>query len=407
MILEYIKLSFQDLINNKLRSFLSLIGIVIGVAVVYAIFSIADITEYAITQQLTGGNGVVTLQFTEDTEESNTMAAQMRALMSQGGKLEYRFTSNDLEELLKIEGIQDSIGNYSARATVSFEQNEAFTSTITRYTSNYIDFYSYTLSTGYDLLEFSKSERMSLALVDTNFVSNNTEYTFEEIIGKNIKLNNRVFIIVGVIQTESSSMGMSSTILIDESAYDSIFSQGTMQTISIKVDPTYDLDIVSAQASAYLNNKYGTEDNYEVQDLSFLISQITSVTGILSTVMGIIALVSLVVAGIGVMNIMFVSVIERTREIGVKRALGASKNAIRFQFIVEACTLTFIGGMLGVALGIGIVQLALFLLNFAMPINLTYVLYAIVFSISLGIAFGYLPAQRAANLNIIQAIATE
>jgi len=407
MILEYIKLSFQDLINNKLRSFLSLIGIVIGVAVVYAIFSIADITEYAITQQLTGGNGVVTLQFTEDTEESNSMAAQMRALMSQGGKLEYRFTSSDLEELLTIEGIQDSIGNYSARATVSFEQNEAFTSTITRYTSNYIDFYSYTLSTGYDLLEFSKSERMSLVLVDTSFVSNNTDYTFAEIIGKHIKLNNRVFIIVGVIQTESSSMGMSSTILLDESAYDSIFSQGTMQTISIKVDPTYDLDIVSAQASAYLNNKYGTEDNYEVQDLSFLISQITSVTGILSTVMAIIALVSLVVAGIGVMNIMFVSVIERTREIGVKRALGASKNAIRFQFIIEACTLTFIGGMLGVALGIGIVQLALFLLNFAMPINLTYVLYAIVFSISLGIAFGYLPAQRAANLNIIQAIATE
>jgi len=407
MILEYIKLSFQDLINNKLRSFLSLIGIVIGVAVVYAIFSIADITEYAITQQLTGGNGVVTLQFTEDTEESNSMAAQMRALMSQGGKLEYRFTSSDLEELLAIEGIQDSIGNYSARATVSFEQNEPFTSTITRYTSNYIDFYSYTLSTGYDLLEFSKSERMSLVLVDTSFVSNNTDYTFAEIIGKHIKLNNRVFIIVGVIQTESSSMGMSSTILLDESAYDSIFSQGTMQTISIKVDPTYDLDIVSAQASAYLNNKYGTEDNYEVQDLSFLISQITSVTGILSTVMAIIALVSLVVAGIGVMNIMFVSVIERTREIGVKRALGASKNAIRFQFIIEACTLTFIGGMLGVALGIGIVQLALFLLNFAMPINLTYVLYAIVFSISLGIAFGYLPAQRAANLNIIQAIATE
>ena len=407
MILEYVKLSFQDLINNKLRSFLSLIGIVIGVAVVYAIFSIADITEYAITQQLTGGNGVVTLQFSENTDGETNMMAQMRALMSQGGKLEYRFTNSDLEELLKIDGIQDSIGNYSARTTVSIDQMEPFSTTVTRYTDNYIDFYSYTISTGYDLLEFPPSERMSIVLVDTSFVTNNTQYTKNEIIGKKIKLYNRVFTIVGVIETEGTSMGMGSSILLDGKAYDSIFSQGTMQTISIKVDPTYDLDLVSAEASAYLNNKYGTEDNYEVQDLSFLISQITSITGILSTVMGIIALVSLVVAGIGVMNIMYVSVIERTREIGVKRALGASKNAIRIQFIVEACTLTFIGGMIGVALGISIVQLALYLLSFSMPINITYVLYAIIFSISLGFAFGYLPAQRAANLNIIQAIATE
>lgn len=406
MILEYIKLSFRDLLNNRLRTFLSLIGIVIGVAVVYAIFSIADITEYAITQQLTSGNGVVTIQYVEKTEGDNSMMSQMQALFgtNTGGVLSYHFTAEDLAELKQIEGITDTYPNYSISAQPYFN-HEQVSASITRYEDNFFEFYSYQLKAGYELKDFTAEERLSIVLVDTSFITNNTDLSYEEAIGQTIQLNNRIFTIVGVIANDGTSM--SATIVMDGVAYDSIYSQGTMNNVSVKVDPRYDLEVVGQDATDYLNAKYGTVDNYEVQDLSFLISQITSITGILSTVMGIIALVSLVVAGIGVMNIMFVSVVERTREIGVKRAIGASKRAISFQFIVESCTLTFIGGMIGVAAGIGIVQLALLLLNFSMPINLTYIVYAIVFSISLGIAFGYLPAKRAANLNIIQAIATE
>ncbi|MPM24105.1 putative ABC transporter permease YknZ [bioreactor metagenome] len=194
---------------------------------------------------------------------------------------------------------------------------------------------------------------------------------------------------------------------MDQIAYDSVFSKGTMTNISVKVDPAKDLDTVSAAATAFLNQRYGTKDNYEVQDLSSIVAQITSVTGVISTIMGIIAMVSLLVAGIGVMNIMYISVLERTREIGVKRAIGASKSAIQFQFLVESTTLTIIGGVLGIIIGILIIQVAMSLLDYNMPINLLYIVYGIVFSLSLGLAFGFLPARKAARLNIIEAIATE
>ena len=407
MIFEYIKLSFQDLLSNKLRSFLSLIGIVIGVALVYTIFSIADITEYAITQQLTGENGIVTLQFNENTDEDNLLLLSMQSLLNQEEPLEYRFTNDDVEELCEINGVLDALGNYSTTTPFSIAKSKPSYSNVIRYTDNYINFYTYVIKAGHDLSVFTDAESLSIALVDVTFVDENTTYTYEEIIGETIQMNNRVFIVVGVLEKESTLINAGSTIFLNSTAYDSIFSKGTMKSISIKVDPRFNLELVSTKASSYLNEKYGTENQYEIQDLSFLISQITSVTGILSMIMGIIALVSLAVAGIGIMNIMYVSVIERTREIAVKRAIGASKFTIQIQFIVESCTLTFIGGLLGVFLGIGIVQLALLLLNFAMPINMNYILYAIIFSTSLGIAFGFLPAKYAANLNITQAIGAE
>ena len=236
-------------------------------------------------------------------------------------------------------------------------------------------------------------------------MTTNSKYTTEEAVGKTFRINNRIFTIAGVIESDQRSLtGM---ILMDGIAYDSVFSKGTMTNVSVKVDPSKDLDEVSDSATSFLNKRYGTTDNYEVQDLSSIVAQITSVTGVLSTIMAIIAMVSLLVAGIGVMNIMYISVLERTREIGVKRAIGASKAAIQFQFLVESSTLTIIGGIMGIFFGIVIIQVAMSLLDFHMPMNYLYIVYGIVFSLSLGLAFGYLPARKAAKLNIIEAIATE
>ncbi|MDD2591920.1 MAG: ABC transporter permease [Erysipelotrichaceae bacterium] len=407
MIIEYLKLAFADLWANKLRAFLSLIGIVIGVAVVYAIFTIADLTEYAIKSELMSGEGIVTIQYVEDSddEESNSMR-NFAALFgfSVGDTLNYHFNDQDLDDLLMIDGILATYANYSTSASVDFAGNNR-NIMIKRYAEGFLDFYSYEVVAGNSLDKYQVDQRISAVVVDKIFVTTNSKYTDQEAIGKTFRINNRIFTIVGVIESDQRSLtGM---ILMDGIAYDSVFSKGTMTNISVKVDPSKDLDEVSDNATRFLNQRYGTLDNYEVQDLSSIVAQITSVTNVLSTIMAIIAMVSLLVAGIGVMNIMYISVLERTREIGVKRAIGASKSAIQFQFLVESSTLTIIGGVFGIIIGIIIIQIAMSLLDFHMPLNYLYVVYGIIFSLSLGLAFGYLPARKAAKLNIIEAIATE
>lgn len=426
MILEYLKLAFRDLFANRLRSFLSLIGIIIGVAVVFVIFSIGDITEYAIKEQISGDKGVIVVQYVdENTSSTNSILAQLMAVTGRGGvgeQLQYHFDEADLSAIKDMEGVVDTFPNFRTTVTVDLK-SDSTSGTVIRYQENLMEFFTLTLKGGYLMSDYAPDERMGVVIVDTTFVDFNAHLfdpsieqsfilrnlahpeLYPKVVGETIRINNRIFVIGGVVYSDSGTSSM--LIIMDASAYDSMYSKGTMTNLSVKIDPTYDLEEVSERVTGYLNKTHGTDNNYEVQNMDTLISMLTQVTSILSTVMGIIAMVSLVVAGIGVMNIMYVSVVERTREIGVKRAIGASKSAIRFQFIIESCTLTFVGGMLGILVGIGIVQVALYLLDMNAPTNVGYIIFASLFSITLGLAFGYLPARRAANLNIIEAIATE
>lgn len=408
MILQYIKLSIHELFNNKLRTFLSLIGIVIGVAVVFVIFSISDITNYAVSNALTNTNGVININYREDlNDEDNGMMTSFYSTTGGTGEISYHFNLSDVESIKQIEGVMDALPHYSSNVKIILDRKSSNLS-VKRYSDNFLDFYDMKLIAGHNLSDFSKNEQFNIALLEKNFVVDVMKTTPQEVIGQKITLKNRSMTIVGVVETTNSSL-KSSLILKDET-YDLLFSKGTIQFMSVKVAPGYDIDGISKQVSECMNqlNGYvGTKNGYAAEDLSMVLDQMSQVTGILSTVMAIIASISLLVAGVGVMNIMLVSVVERTREIGVKRALGAGKLVIQFQFIVEACLLTLMGGIMGVLLGVGIIQIALALLQMDVPINMGYVVMALLFSLSLGLIFGYFPAKRAANLNIIEAIATE
>ncbi|MEG0562811.1 ABC transporter permease [Anaerorhabdus sp.] len=408
MIFEYVKLSIRELLNNKLRSFLSLIGIVIGVAVVFIIFSISDIANVAITDQITGTNGSVNINYVKDkTDKMQILNSSMNSSFGGMGEKSYVFDITDLDELRKVEGVEDAIQVASATENVKVNR-ETFGASVRSATENFMDFYEFEMVAGLPISAYPKEEQLNLAIVNDKILEYYLNIPASEAIGQKIKIRNRLFTICGVTNTPSQQMG--TLIAISHEAYDLMYSQGTIQYFSVKVSPGSDLETTSQLAVDRLNEIHGytnTKNGYALEDLSFFVQQITQVTGILSLIMGIIASISLLVAGIGVMNIMLVSVVERTREIGVKRAIGASKGAIRIQFIVESCLLTLIGGIIGVVIGIGVIQIALVVLNMQLPINISYVIFALVFSITLGILFGYLPSKRAANLNIIEAIQSE
>ncbi|SJZ53667.1 ABC transporter permease [Anaerorhabdus furcosa] len=408
MIFEYIKLSVRELLNNKLRSFLSLIGIVIGVAVVFIIFSISDIANVAITNQITGTNGSVNINYVKDrTDKFEVLNQSMNSNFGGMGSKQYVFDLNDLEDLKQIKGVEDALAVATAYENVKVNR-DTFQVAIRSAPENFMDFYEFKMVAGNSFDAYPKDERINLAIINDKILDDYLQIPAEQAIGQKIKIKNRLFTIAGVTNTPNQNLG--TMIAIDQEAYDLMYSKGTIQYLSVKVKPGEDLETTSQLAVDKLNEIHGyqnTKNGYALEDLSFFIQQVTQVTGILSLVMGIIASISLLVAGIGVMNIMLVSVVERTREIGVKRAIGASKSAIRIQFIVESCLLTLIGGIIGVTIGIGVIKIALMVLNMQLPINGSYVAFALVFSITLGILFGYLPSKRAANLNIIEAIQSE
>ncbi|MCI6271728.1 MAG: ABC transporter permease [Erysipelotrichaceae bacterium] len=408
MIFEYIKLSINELFNNKLRTFLSLIGIVIGVAVVYIIFSISDIANVAITSNVNGNNGAVNINYLNDkTNPDEVFYASLSSSEGYGSNGGYKFNLDYLEELKKIENITDVLPHYSSSQKITIDRKMVDIN-VKRNSDNFVSFYNLNIIYGKNINDYPENERQNLAVVSDKILKNSFKISPDKAVGKTIKLKNRLFTIAGV--SSSTNSNVNTMMLISKEAYDSMFSRGTIQYASIKIAPGADIKETTKLAVDKLNELNGTlnsKNGYAEEDLSFIINQIKQITGILSIVMSVIASISLLVAGIGVMNIMLVSVVERTREIGVKRALGASKGAIQFQFIVESSLLTLLGGIFGVLIGIGVIAIALQLLKMDMPINLTYIMYAVVFSISLGVIFGFLPAKRAANLNIIEAIQSE
>ncbi len=408
MILEYIKLSLNELFNNKLRSFLSLIGIVIGVAVVFIIFSISDIANVAITNQITGNNGAININYVKDRKNAEEILSQsFGSNFGMSSSKTFYYSLADLDVLRKVEGVSDAMANYTAQAQGVLDRKK-FSVTVKKNTDNFIDFFGHKVLNGKLFSEYNSKERVNLAIVSEKFVENTLKIKNEEAIGKTINIKNRVFTIVGVI--DSPMKANASFVLLPTEAYELMFSDSTIGFLSVKIAPGSDLKKTSTNAVIELNkahNYIDTKNGYVLEDLSFITNQIKQMTGILSIVMGIIASISLLVAGIGVMNIMLVSVVERTKEIGVKRAIGASKGAIQFQFMIESCLLTLLGGVFGVVIGMGVIQLALILLKMQLPINIGYVVFSLVFSLSLGLLFGYLPSKRAANLNIIEAIQSE
>lgn len=408
MIWEYIKLSISELVNNKLRSFLSLIGIVIGVAVVFIIFSISDITNVAITNQITGTNGSVNINYLKDrSDQMETINQSFSSSMGGYGAKTFYYDPDDLPEVRLVEGVEDAIASYSTNQPVEVNRKKLELS-IKRNADNFMSFYEFEMLAGKSIDDYPKDEQINLAIINDQVIKYYLDMTAEEAVGQKVKIKNRLFTIVGVTNTPNPNLG--AMLAISDDAYDLMFARSTIQHLSVKVKPGFDLETTAQAAVDKLNvmhNYTDTKNGYALEDMSFFIDQITQVTSVLSLVMGIIASISLLVAGIGVMNIMLVSVVERTREIGVKRAIGASKGAVQFQFMVESCILTLIGGIIGILIGVGVINLALIVLNMDMPVNMNYVIFALLFSISLGVLFGFLPSKRAANLNIIEAIQSE
>ena len=412
---ENIRLAFQGVWSHKLRSMLTMLGIIIGIAAIITIVSTIKGTNEQIKQNLIGaGNNVVAVQLNQSGYPYdlswNQVPAGVRPISDD--------TRKDLED---IDGAQKVTiyhsRNYSENV---FYQNSQFNGSMYGVDEQYFATYGYQIRTGRGFTASDYEHFRKVAIVDANTVSG--LFTGTDPVGQAIEIQGEVFTVIGVVAMSQEftptinsmsdywmySGSSAGSIFIPDPVWPTAYRFDEPQNVAIKVENTDVMTTVGKSAADLLTQRQIVGDSsdfdYRSQDMLEQAQQLQKMSQATNTQLVWIASISLVVGGIGVMNIMLVSVTERTAEIGLKKAIGAKKRRILLQFLTEAAVLTSLGGIIGVATGIGMAELISRMMEIPVAISLPAIGISVAFSTLIGVVFGLLPATQAANLNPIQAL---
>ncbi len=409
LISQNILTALRGLMANKLRSALTILGIVIGVAAVVALMAIGNGATSSITDRISS-NGSNLLNIQAGRSQRPSPGSQLAPTY-----LTYQDYLALTKTLTEIAGIAPA---YQGRYTITQGTLSSQTS-VTGVTEDYLRVHTYEIEAGRGL---NANDRTKLNLVALIGATTATDL-FPNIspIGKTIKINKVNFTVVGLLKSKGSSGfdNQDDIVFIPlESGYAKLFGSNAVQNgekvvsaIAVSASSADTVDSVSAQINFVLRRthhlKPAASDDFRIMNQAQLLSTLTSVTTTLTTFLGAIAALSLLVGGIGIMNITLVSVSERTREIGLRKAVGARKDHILFQFLVETMTLSISGGVIGILFGMAIAWVVTKLGLITAEVTLSSVLLSFFFSMAIGLFFGIYPAYRAANLHPMEALRSE
>ena len=413
---ENIRLAFQGIWGHKLRSVLTMLGIIIGIAAIITIVSTIKGTNEQIKENLIGaGNNVVTVQLNQDGWQYDMTWSGIPAGVR-------TITEETRTQLEGISGVE-AVSLFTARnyADQIFYRNTQFNGQVFGIDSHYLNVYGYQVKSGRGFTERDFANFRKVVLVDTTTVTN--LFGGEDPVGAAIEISGDVFTVVGVVALSEefeptiNSLNdywmyadtSSGSIYLPLAAWPTVYQFDEPQNVAIKVKNTDVMTSAGKEAADLLTEKQIMDRetstfDYRSQDMLEQAQQLQSMSESTNAQLIWIASISLLVGGIGVMNIMLVSVTERTSEIGLKKAIGAKKKRILFQFLTEAAVLTSLGGIIGVASGIGLAQLISRMMQIPVAIDVGAIAISVVFSMLIGVVFGLLPAVKAANLNPIEAL---
>lgn len=398
-IMENIKMAFSSLRAHKMRSLLTMLGIIIGVGSVIAVVAIGQGGEAVLKSQFAGESNTISLFYMPTDEEFQANASSL---------YEDPFTQEDVELLKEIPEVTRVVASSTETSMIRHREESTDTAVIGM-NEVYTDVYPIDISEGRNFIAPEYISGARVGIISSNVI----EDLFEEgeepsLIGEVLYVNGQPIEIVGVYEEEAGlfSYGAKS-IFIPMKTWQTIFAKNTITEVSLQTENVDELQIAGEKATKLLNDKYNKEDAYQTLNLEEIAQGIGQVTRIMTIIISSIAGVSLLVGGIGVMNIMLVSVTERTREIGLRMSIGATRGQILFQFLVEAMTLTLIGGLIGMGLGTGVSFIVSHFAGWPPLVSFPVIIGGILFSMLIGVVFGILPANKAANLNPIDALRYE
>lgn len=429
LLFENIALALSGLMANKMRALLTMLGIIIGIGSVIAIMTVGESMTMSITEsmQAMGANNItVGLRQKSSGEEEGS-----NGMMFSGPGRQRQPTEDDYitDEMLanlteqygeSIEGIAltEALGGSGIAEDGKLYANV----TVSGVNSDYFLTNELTILAGRNLSERDIQAGKGVAVVSDKFVNNMFGGDTGEAVGSRVEVNvnNKYynFTIIGVYEYEESSMGFSSSSEEDivtemyiplAAAQEANRSDGGYENLTIVTATGADSAELVDKIQQLFDVYYRNNENFQVSAYS-MESMVSSMTEMLSTIslaIAVIAAISLLVGGIGVMNIMLVSITERTREIGTRKALGATNGSIRLQFIVESIVICLLGGIIGVVVGVGLGAVASNALGYSAQPAISSIVISLLFSMSIGVFFGYYPANKAAKLNPIEALRYE
>ncbi len=388
-LLESIRVALEGIRANKLRSFLTTLGIIIGIAAVIAVVAIGQ-----------GGRAILMAEMEKLGTNIFTIYVDWRSGAQPTGKM---LELSDVQVLKdKVPGITHISANTSTMEDVRGSKNKKY-SRVSGVSSDYEYIRKMTIKTGHFFSREDDSLGRRVAVLD--------EALADEIFGRSkpvgniIRIGSTPFIVVGVVAKGDSILGLSEEprVFIPSRSWQNMF--GTyVNSLEGSALSREKVQETMEQAVKVLERRHRSSAQYVSYSMEQEMQSANQVTGIMTLIIGAIAGISLLVGGIGVMNIMLVSVTERTREIGIRIALGASRKDILTQFLIESVVLCLIGGIIGMLLGVGGAFLIAKLANWPPLVSWWTMLIAFTFSATIGIIFGMLPANKAAKMNPIEAL---
>lgn len=394
-------LAFREIRRHLLRTFLTTLGIVIGVAAVVTMVQLGNGATAAVQDQIAGlGANILQVRPGQGFRRGG------------GGAAPPNFRESDLEAIRsQIAGIK-SVAPSATTSVTGIYNASNWQTTLTGTTGDYFAAQQWELQSGRIFNDAEEESGKSVCVIGSTI----TEQLFGTVdpIGKSLRLSNVSCEVIGVLISKGQGgfQDQDDTVIAPIRMVQRRFTGNReIGSILLAVDDRYDSTAIQDSLKELLrerrNLEEGEEDNFNIFDTAQISDTLTSTTTILTMVMATVAAVSLVVGGIGIMNIMLVSVTERTREIGIRLAIGAIGQEVLLQFLVEAVVLACLGGLIGLVLAFGFTLAGSYLISVPFIFDVQINMLAFFFSAAIGVIFGYFPARRAAALNPIEALRHE
>lgn len=401
---ELLKMAGLSLIANKLRTFLTMLGIIIGVCSVIAMVSVGQGVKKNVVDSISrlGSNMLIVMAGSSNRGGVRGGAGSVKTL-----------TYDDAQAIKsKIKNVDYVSPTVQTTSQVVYG-HENWSTTVTGVIPEYVAIQSLTMQSGIFFSNHDVDVRNRVAVIGTTVATN----LFGSVnpVGKKIRIGNAPYTVIGLIASKGQSSGgqdQDDTVLIPlTTAQERLLGITYVRSVNVQVSSQDKMDEVQANIEKLLRQRHriraGTDDDFNVRNLTSLMETMNETTTMITLLLGSIAGISLLVGGIGIMNIMMVSVTERTREIGIRKAIGATYNSIMLQFLIESTMISILGGIIGIFIGVGAAQAISKFGNFTTVISGASIIASFCFSLFVGIFFGMLPARKAARLDPIDALRYE
>jgi len=399
MILEIIKMALESLLANKTRTFLSMLGIIIGVATVIAVFAVGEGAQKSVSDQFQNmsANSIIVMpnRGRSFTSSSKLSTADAALIVEQG------------------QNIQTATGAIQGNASVSFSSTEKSYG-ILGIDENFLSISNLSLESGRVIVEDDINSRTFVAIIGATVAEDLFEES-TEVLGQTINVGGKRLEVIGVMNKLGSRIGMisidDSVLVPSTTAEKSLLGDKGQVMISVLINDIDQVSIATSSISSILRAEHGLrleqEDDFRLLDAGSMVSAAQEAAKTMSTLLTAIAAITLLVSGIGIMNVMFVTVAERTKEIGIAKAIGGKQLDILTQFLLESVILSTVGGIIGIMLG----QLAIPIIThfnlIAVSASFTGPLLGFSFAFAVGIFFGFYPAFKASRLDPVDSLRSE